>query len=130
MPNLDSSVNIQVVRDGAAPETRRPRGPYAPGARRREAILDAAIELWSEAGSNGAGLAAIAKRAGTTHSVLLHHFGSKANLLVEVIAERQRRSAADADRTFAGDGAEPSAICPCTRYRARRRRRWPGCCTS
>lgn len=82
------------------------RGPYAVGARRREAILDAAIELWAEAGSNGAGLAAIARRAGTTHSVVLHHFGSKSNLLVEVIAERQRRSAAAVEEAFAGGGIE------------------------
>ncbi len=61
---------------------------------RRQEILDAAIELWATKGSRGTGLAEVAERAGMTHAGVLHHFGSKANLLLAVMAERDRRDRA------------------------------------
>lgn len=64
-------------------------------AQRRAEILDAAIELWATNGSRGTGLAAVAERAGMTHAGVLHHFGSKANLFLAVLEERDRR-----DRTI------------------------------
>ena len=64
------------------------------GAARREAIIDAAIELWSSSGWRGTGITAVAERAGVTHAGLLHHFGTKENLLLEVVAEEDRRNVA------------------------------------
>ena len=61
---------------------------------RRQEILDAAIELWAIKGSRGTGLAEVADRAGMTHAGVLHHFGSKANLLLAVMEERDRRDRA------------------------------------
>jgi AcrR family transcriptional regulator len=56
------------------------------GAVRREALIDAAIELWATTGWRGTGITVVAERAGITPSGLLHHFGTKENFLLEVIA--------------------------------------------
>jgi AcrR family transcriptional regulator len=61
---------------------------------RRHEILDAAIALWATKGSRGTGLAEVAERAGMTHAGVLHHFGSKANLFLAVMEERDRRDRA------------------------------------
>jgi len=57
------------------------------GAVRRDALIDAAIELWATSGWRGTGITAVAERAGITPSGLLHHFGTKENFLLEVIAQ-------------------------------------------
>jgi AcrR family transcriptional regulator len=57
------------------------------GAIRRDALIDAAIELWATTGWRGTGITAVAERAGITPSGLLHHFGTKENFLLEVIAQ-------------------------------------------
>ena len=58
---------------------------------RRDAILEAALELFAERGYRGATLAAIARRAGLTQQGLLHYFPSKENLLAEVLRLRDDR---------------------------------------
>jgi AcrR family transcriptional regulator len=58
------------------------------GEDRRRAILDAALEVFAAEGPSGGGLAEIGARAGTTRAGLLHHFGSKEELLLAVIKER------------------------------------------
>jgi AcrR family transcriptional regulator len=57
------------------------------GAVRRQALIDAAIELWATTGWRGTGITAVADRAGVTPSGLLHHFGTKENFLLEVIGQ-------------------------------------------
>lgn len=57
---------------------------------RREQIIRAAIDFFSQQGYRGAKLSAIAAAAGVTEPGLLHHFPSKAHLLMEVLAERDR----------------------------------------
>ena len=59
---------------------------------RREQILDAAVEEFAK-GYNGSVLANIAERVGLTQPAILHYFGSKENLLLAVLQERQRRNA-------------------------------------
>lgn len=76
------------------------------GAARRQAIIDAAIELWAETGWRGTGITAVAERAGVSHSGLLHHFGSKDNLLFEVIAEWDRRNVRRYDGMFQPGGLD------------------------
>ncbi|MDT9684906.1 TetR/AcrR family transcriptional regulator [Streptomyces sp. TRM76323] len=59
-------------------------------AERRADILRAAFEVIAARGYRGASLAAVAERAGLTQQGLLHHFPSKAALLVAVLEERDR----------------------------------------
>lgn len=57
------------------------------GEQTREAVLDAAVDLFGEYGYRGTSLAQIAKQAGIVQSGLHHHFGSKENLLTAALEE-------------------------------------------
>jgi AcrR family transcriptional regulator len=57
---------------------------------RKEQVIRAAIRFFGQDGYHGARLADIAAAAGVTEPGLLHHFPSKAHLLMEVLAERDR----------------------------------------
>jgi AcrR family transcriptional regulator len=70
--------------DGLTGQARR-------GAERRQAILDAAIEVFSQRGFRGSALAEVADRVGLTPAGILYHFGSKEELLLAVLEERDRR---------------------------------------
>ncbi|MBF0817696.1 TetR/AcrR family transcriptional regulator [Microbacterium paludicola] len=65
-----------------------PRGEYAKTARRREEILDAAFDVFSQSGYLNSTLSEIAKQAGMTMPGLTHHFATKAVLLEAVLRER------------------------------------------
>jgi len=56
-------------------------------ARRRE-ILDAAVEIFGSKGFASGTLGDIADQVGMTHAGILHHFGSKDRLLLEVLEHR------------------------------------------
>ena len=71
---------------GGDDRNRQPRGD-----RRRQQILDAAVELFAAKGYRGTGVAALAERVGMTATGMLYYFGSKERLLQEVVAERDRR---------------------------------------
>ncbi|MEU5240279.1 TetR/AcrR family transcriptional regulator [Streptomyces lydicus] len=90
-------------RPGGRPAPRRGGGGrQAQRAERREALLEAAMELISERGYRRTSLAAVAERAGLTQQGLLHHFPTKESLLVAVLEARDRwdlASAAAAWRT-------------------------------
>ena len=58
------------------------------GRARREEILDAATELFAARGYRGAGMLELAQRVGMSHVGILHHFGTKENLLRAVVARR------------------------------------------
>lgn len=66
----------------------RTRGPYAKTRRRREEILDAALDVFAAGGYRGSSLRDVAERVGISHAGLLHHFSSKAELLSEVLTRR------------------------------------------
>lgn len=57
---------------------------------RKEQVIREATRFFGQNGYHGARLADIAKAAGVTEPGLLHHFPSKAHLLMEVLAERDR----------------------------------------
>jgi AcrR family transcriptional regulator len=57
---------------------------------RKEQVIRAAMRFFGQDGYHGARLTDIAKAAGVTGPGLLHHFPSKAHLLMEVLAERDR----------------------------------------
>ena len=70
---------------GADDRNRQKRGD-----RRRQQILDAAVDLFAANGYRGTGVAALAERVGMTATGLLYYFGTKERLLLEVVAERSR----------------------------------------
>jgi AcrR family transcriptional regulator len=59
-------------------------------ARKREEILQAAIETFGSKGSTNGTLGDIAEQVGMTHAGVLHHFGSKQKLLLEVLTYRDK----------------------------------------
>ena len=65
------------------------------GARSREALLDAAIELIADGGYTATGVDAIAKRSGVVKSALYWHFGSKDGLLVAALERTAREWVAE-----------------------------------
>jgi AcrR family transcriptional regulator len=58
---------------------------------RRREVLDALIDAVAEGGIGDRSLRDIAAAAGTSHRMLLHHFGSRDELLVTVVEEVERR---------------------------------------
>jgi TetR/AcrR family transcriptional regulator, transcriptional repressor of aconitase len=98
----------------AQPEGRK-RGSYAKGIRRRQEILDRALEIFSEQGYDRTSLRSIGQALGVTHAALLHYFPSKDALLVEVLRERDARGSGEpAPPGLAGliRGAEYNATVP------------------
>ena len=71
-------------RQGRAAET--PRGSEA-----RQRLVDAALEHFSAHGIGDASLREIAAGIGTSHRMIIYHFGSRAELLTAVVAELDRR---------------------------------------
>ncbi|KDA04690.1 TetR family transcriptional regulator [Microbacterium sp. CH12i] len=62
---------------------------------KRTEILKAAVEIFGNKGSTNGTLADVAEQVGMTHAGVLHHFGSKQNLLLEVLAYRDQADVAD-----------------------------------
>jgi AcrR family transcriptional regulator len=76
----------------AAPDDApRTRGRYPKGIARRQEILDKAIEVFAQRGSQKTSLRAIAQEVGVTHAALTHYFGSLEELLIEVYRESERK---------------------------------------
>lgn len=67
----------------------------ANGRASREAILAAALDVFAERGHRGTSLTEIASRVGMTQPGLLHHFGTKDELLLEVVRIREQRTGTD-----------------------------------
>ncbi|MGN8026612.1 TetR/AcrR family transcriptional regulator [Microbacterium sp. 22242] len=74
--------------------------------RKRTEILKAAIEIFGAKGSTNGTLADIAEQVGMTHAGVLHHFGSKQKLLLEVLDYRDHADVADLADQHIPDGAE------------------------
>lgn len=65
---------------------------YAKTAEVRRGIVDACLSAFGEAGFHGASMAEIARRAGISHTGLLHHFPRKEHLLTAVLELQDQRS--------------------------------------
>ena len=96
----------------ATPTTRQ-RGARRPaqsrkqqGEQTRRAILQAAVELYSENGFRGTGLMTIGERAGVHHATVLYHYGSSRDLLLAVLAERDREFLEFTREAFASGGLD------------------------
>lgn len=86
----------------------------------RDRYLDAAVGYVVEHGLSELSLRPLAEAIGTSHRMLLYHFGSKEQLLVEIVREIERReralvarSVATNDRGDRGDqgaGDDPVAV--------------------
>ena len=68
------------------------RGPYAGGVARREAILDATVDMIAEVGYHGLSMRDVARRVGISHPGVIYHFPSKEALLMAVIERYEDRS--------------------------------------
>ncbi|WP_433675056.1 TetR/AcrR family transcriptional regulator [Microbacterium gorillae] len=71
---------------------RRARGEYAKTKERREAILDAALEVFAEGGYRAGSLREVAQRVSMSEAGLLHHFPNKVALLQAVLDRRDEMS--------------------------------------
>ncbi|WP_143015735.1 TetR/AcrR family transcriptional regulator [Microbacterium sp. 77mftsu3.1] len=80
--------------DTIAPTTVRRRGTYAKTEATRQAILDAALEVFSGSGYRAGSLREIAVRVGMSEAGLLHHFRNKSALLEAVLEEKDDRARA------------------------------------
>jgi AcrR family transcriptional regulator len=96
--------------DVARSTKRRARGAYAKTAARRAAIIDAARESFVEHGYEEASLRDIARRAGISLPGLLHHFDNKAQLLNEVLRQRDVAGHARAEELRAAGQSVSSAV--------------------
>lgn len=81
-------------------------GPRKETLERRKAILRAAADVFGAKGYNNGPLAEIAEQVGMTHAGILHHFGSKNHLLVEVLKYRDESDVQDKDGNHIPDGEE------------------------
>jgi AcrR family transcriptional regulator len=67
--------------------------PRPPDEARRAELLDALIDAFANGGVGGRSLREVATAVGTSHRMLLHHFGSRDELLLAVVQEVERRQA-------------------------------------
>lgn len=79
-----------MTKDAVAPVNVRPATRE-----KREQILKAAVEIFGNKGSTNGTLADVAEQVGITHAGVLHHFGSKQKLLLEVLTYRDQADVAD-----------------------------------
>jgi len=73
---------------------------------KRTDILKAAVDIFGNKGSTNGTLADVAEQVGMTHAGVLHHFGSKQNLLLEVLAYRDQADVEDLVEQHIPDGPE------------------------
>jgi AcrR family transcriptional regulator len=63
----------------------------APDPGRRRELLDKLVEEFAAGGVGDRSLRDVAAAIGTSHRMLLHHFGSREELLLAIVAEVERR---------------------------------------
>jgi AcrR family transcriptional regulator len=65
-----------------------------PDLERRRQLLDALFEEFATGGIGDRSLRDVAAAVGTSHRMLLHHFGSREDLLIAIVEEAERRQMA------------------------------------
>lgn len=99
----------QSVRDKAGPLP--PKRKYAKRlqpADRRAQLLDAALRIVAEDGFTSVSIAAVAERGGVTRPVVYDSFGSRDELLEDLIERETARMAAAVERAASGDATTPA----------------------
>jgi len=76
------------------------RGSYAKGVAKRDEVLSAALTVFSEKGYLKTSIRDLAEAANLSQSGLLHYFGSKEELLVEILRRRDQQRAAAGTETI------------------------------
>jgi AcrR family transcriptional regulator len=74
-----------------SPRSTGARGPYAKTAERRAEIIAAARDVFAAHGFRSGSIQDIADGCGISQSAVLHHFPTKEDLLLAVLAERDSR---------------------------------------
>lgn len=92
--------------DMAESATSRVSKPREETVRKREEILSAAMSVFGNKGYKNGSLAEIAELVGMTHAGVLHHFGSKDQLLLEVLLYRDRTDVEHLEERHIPDGLE------------------------
>ena len=88
---LTKQINASTASDARSDVPQQKGQSNARGLARREEILEAASELFATRGYRGSGILELAKRVGMSHVGILHHFGTKENLLRAVIERRDEK---------------------------------------
>jgi AcrR family transcriptional regulator len=65
---------------------------------RRGELLDALIDAFAAGGIGGRSLRDLAEAVGTSHRMLIHHFGSRDELMIAIVQEVERRQTLTLDR--------------------------------
>lgn len=81
------------------------RGSYAKGIAKRDEILTTALRVIAERGYRKTSLRELAAAVGLSQTGLLHYFGTKENLFIEVLRKRD-----DVDMAAYGTGANQSDV--------------------
>ena len=90
----------------AAAKQRRARQPRQATTERRAEILRAAAHTFGSKGYKNGSLAEVAEQVGITHAGVLHHFGSKQKLLLEVLSYRDQADVAELAKKHIPGGPE------------------------
>jgi AcrR family transcriptional regulator len=80
-----------------------PRAPQSPGTAPREVLLESAIDYFGQYGIGDTSLRRIAEAVGTSHRMLIYHFGSREGLLAEVTRAVEARQRAVMTATYDSD---------------------------
>ena len=76
----------------------------------RDRYLEAAVDYVVEHGMSDLSLRPLAEAVGTSHRMLLYHFGSKEQLLVEIVREIERRERAMVAHSVSPGGGDDDPV--------------------
>lgn len=94
------------TRDGQSiPVGARVTNPRPETAEKRQRILEAAMSIFATKGYNNGSLLEIGEEAGVSHTGVIHHFGSKDQLLIAMLEYRDDFDVAELEGKHIPDGA-------------------------
>jgi AcrR family transcriptional regulator len=87
------------------PAGARVTNPRPATAEKRQRILEAAMSIFATRGYNNGSLVEIGEAAGVSHTGVMHHFGSKDQLLIAMLEYRDDSDVAELEGKHIPDGA-------------------------
>jgi AcrR family transcriptional regulator len=94
------------AKDGrVVPAASRAANPRPETAEKRQRILEAAMAIFATRGYNNGSLIEIGEAAGVSHTGVIHHFGSKDQLLIATLEYRDDSDVAELEGKHIPDGA-------------------------
>lgn len=91
------------------------RGPYAKGVAKRDEILETALEVIARLGYRKTSIRDLSAAVGLSQTGLLHYFGTKENLFIEVLRKRDEVDSAAYVGEDGGIGVDTDVIDVLTR---------------